>query len=298
MTMARVVGWTLTLGGVTLLGVWMLLPHTADFEANAAATAVATRTIEAREFWSTYRDASAHRMAGDCSAAVSAYRAALALRPQHEDSLYYLGNCLLDLERYDEAIDAYRQLVALNPDGSARAYVQWGLVHASLHPGAPLDLQEAGRLFQRAADLEPDSGAHLGLAEIAVLRGDLARAEQLLIPIATESPMNVPAPYLLGYLAWRTGAVAEAKQHLAVAVERMTAGTPPSKWSEEGDVKAAPALRWRALARQSVFGSQWLALRSHALASTSAHMGASRHADLDDAYRSLDAAIAAARTRR
>jgi hypothetical protein len=78
----------------------------------------------------------------------------------------------------------------------------------------------------------------------------------------------------------------------------MTAGTPPSKWSEEGDVKAAPALRWRALARQSVFGSQWLALRSHALASTSAHMGASRHADLDDAYRSLDAAIAAARTRR
>jgi tetratricopeptide (TPR) repeat protein len=214
-------------------------------------------------FWPAYRDATTRRMAGDCRAAVVSYGKAIALRPAHEDSLYYLGNCHLELGAYGEAIGAYRRLVAHNPDGSPRAYMQWGLAHASLAPGAPHDLEEAERLFQRARDLDPESGALLGLAEVAVLRGEPEKARRLLERASAEDSMSMAAPYLLGYLASRAGEQADAWRQFRLAVERGEMKKSPVAWSEEGDVKADPSLRWRALARQSVLGAHWIRLRAY-----------------------------------
>ena len=60
---------------------------------------------------------------------------------------------------------------------------------------------------------------------------------------------------------------------------------PAVKWTEEGDVKADPALRWRALARQSVLGDHWLRVREYAKGAGPAQ------ADMAREYRLLDAAL-------
>lgn len=73
--------------------------------------------------------------------------------------------------------------------------------------------------------------------------------------------MSVPAPFLLGYLAYRAGGREAARPHFAAAVARLCPPVTASRWSEEGDAKSAPERRWQALARQSVFGASWLAVR-------------------------------------
>jgi tetratricopeptide (TPR) repeat protein len=252
---------------------------------GARAATPPARAGAAQEFWATYRDATSRRTIGDCGSAVALYQRAVVLRPDHEDALYYLGNCHADLGEYDAAIDAYRRLVAVNPNGSSRAYIQWALVHALLTPEAPRDLERAQRLFQQALDLDPESGALLGLAEIAVLRGEADRAESLLTRVAAGDSMSVAAPYLLGYLAWRRAALDAAWRDFRLAVDRGALKKPPVAWSEEGDVKADPALRWRALARQSVFGAYWIRARAYV-----GGAGPGR-GDMEHEYRLLDAAL-------
>lgn len=273
-------------GGIAVLSAFGLIGIGAlALRPDSAPVAATADAAPAREFWATYRDATLRRTAGDPAGAAAAYERALRLRPDHEDSLYYLGNCRLEQRRFAEALEAYRRLVAVNPEGSSRGYMQWGLVHASLEPGAPRDLAEAERLFTRALEVDSDSGALLGLAEIALLRGDRERARGLLERADAENPMSVAAPFLLGYLASRRGAWDDARRLFERAIERGELKKPGVVWTEEGDVKADPALRWRALARQSVFGAHWLRLRTLAGQSDSALAAMKRE------YSLLEAAI-------
>ena len=75
--------------------------------------------------------------------------------------------------------------------------------------------------------------------------------------------MSMAAPYLLGYLAYLNGDKKEAWKWFQLAVQRAEMKKSQLKWTEEGDVKADPELRWHALARQSVFGRYWLPLRKY-----------------------------------
>lgn len=219
-------------------------------------------TESTQRFWHAYRAASHARSAGRFDEAIADYSRALVIRPGHEDSLYYLGNCYLERREYERALAAYQRLIALNQEGSSRAFMQVALVHASLDPAAPLDLSRAERFFERALTLDPDSGALLGLAELAVLRADWPRARETLLRVDADNSMSIAAPYLLGFLAYRDGDMREAWRWFTTAVDRGELKKSTIKWTEEGDVKADPALRWRALARQSVFGAQWMRLRA------------------------------------
>jgi tetratricopeptide (TPR) repeat protein len=214
-------------------------------------------------FWEAYQAASAARANGSQEQAAREYARALQIRPDHEDSLYYLGNCYLEQRAYRRALAAYERLTALNPNGSSRASMQSGLVYASLDPAAPVDLAAAERSFARALALDPDSGALLGLAEVAVLRGRWSRAQELLLQVEADNKMGLAAPYLLGFLAYRSGDSRKAWYWFTTAIGRGELKKPPIKWTEEGDVRGGPALRWRALARQSVFGGHWLRLRDY-----------------------------------
>jgi tetratricopeptide (TPR) repeat protein len=282
---ALVLGVCVTAGVIA----WTASRRSGEVQADVGTSRVAA----ARTFWATYQEASAHRSAGDCERAILLYREALRQRPGHEDSLYYLGNCLRERGDYGDAIEAYRQLADLNAAGSSRAWMQWALVHASLEPSAPFDIDRAGALLHRAMATDPDSGARLGLAEIALLRGDDARARLLLEQLTAESPLQVSAPYLLGYIASRTGDPAAGWQHFVVAVQRAAPAPGHVQWSEEGDVKAAPAMRWRALARQSMFGEAWLPPLM-TLASTGE---SPTPQDMHLTYAHLDDVIARARSR-
>lgn len=253
----------LGLGGaaIALAGVLgaTLLPRSRAAETNTASSTAS----EARQFWTAYNEASKQRAAGDMDAAVLAYAAALQLRPAHEDSLYYLGHCHLARGDRAMAIKAWEQLVEVNPEGSSRGYMQLGLAHAPLEPAAPVDLAIAARYFRRALDVDPDSGALLGLGEVALLRGDWREAAEALGRANDDNAMSLAAPYLLGYLAFRRGDQAAAWSFFQTAVSRAEVKKPAVKWTEEGDLKADPALRWRALARQSVFGAHWLRVRDY-----------------------------------
>lgn len=215
----------------------------------------------AHRFWALYGHAGNERTAGRLDSAARLYRQALDLRPDHEDSLYYLASCLREQGEYLEAVRLYQALIAQHPEGSSRGYMQLASIRASLDPGAPGDLADAQRLYERALAIDPDSGALLGLAEIAVLQQRPARAERLLASVETDNPISVAAPYLRGYLAFEAGHADDAWKYFATAVARFELKKGPVKWTEEGDLKASPELRWHALARQSVFGSSWLRLR-------------------------------------
>ena len=216
-----------------------------------------------RRFWETYRLASQKRAMGDLESAITLYRDALALKPGHEDSLYYQGNCYFECGRYPEAVMAYERLIAANPLGSSRGYMQLGLVYSSLEAGAPLNLDKATEYFQRTVQVDPDSGGQLALGEVAMLRGEWSKAWAALAGANADNPMSMAAPYLLGYLCFREGKNQEAWKWFRLAVQRGELKKPAMKWTEEGDVKADPELRWRALARQSVFGKYWLPLRKY-----------------------------------
>ncbi len=216
-----------------------------------------------RQFWDVYKQASQKRSAGEFEAAVSLYRKALTLKPNHEDSLYYMGNCFFELGRYQDAIRANQQLIKINPQGSSRGYMQLGLIHACLEPGAPFDLEKAGNFFQQTLQVDPDSGALLGIGEVALLQGKWQKASDTLQSANDDNPMSMAAPYMLGYLRYRKGERQEAWRWFRLAVQRGELKKPSLKWTEEGDVKADPELRWRALARQSVFGKYWLPLRRY-----------------------------------
>jgi hypothetical protein len=93
--------------------------------------------------------------------------------------------------------------------------------------------------------------------------------------------MSMAAPYLLGYLCYRQGQQAEAWRWFSLAVQRGELKKLALKWTEEGDVKADPELRWRALARQSVFGKYWLQLRKYT------EKGSYAQADMKKEYQQL-----------
>jgi len=241
-----------------------------------------------RRFWDSYREAGRKRSAGQFAEAISFYQQALALRPDHEDSLYYLGNCYFELARYSSAIENYQRLVAVNPKGSSRGYMQLGLIYASLEPGAPLDLAKASEYFEQTLAVDPDSGALLGRGEVAILQGKWEQAWKLLKEANADNAMSVAAPFLLGYLCDRKGQSKEAWQWFRLAVQRGEMKKLPVKWTEEGDLKADPELRWKALAKQSVFGQLWLPVRKYLKAPDFSA------ADMKQEYQRVDEALARA----
>jgi tetratricopeptide (TPR) repeat protein len=243
-----------------------------------------------QQFWETYNRAGQERAAGHLAEAIGLYQAALALKPGHEGSLYYLGNCYLDESRYREAISAYQRLIVVNPVGS-RGYFQLGLVYASLKAGAPFDPKKAEQFLRRALQVDPDTGALLGVGEVALLEGEWQQAQEALQGVNTDNNTGVAAPYLLGYLSWRKREPDQAWQWFRLGVERCKVKKPPIPWSQEGEFKADPELRWQALARQSIFGGNWLRLRKY-VKSPALSPGV-----MEQEYRRLSATIAAAQTR-
>lgn len=261
---------------------WLLARPPSERAGTAAAAAAPTG---AREFWDAFKAAGERRSEGDCAGAIGHYTRALALRPAHEDSLYYMGNCHAERGEREAAMAAYERLVEVNPEGSSRGYMQMGLLLAAPAADGRRDLAGAERLFTRALEVDSDSGALLGLAEVALLRHRWDDATRRLDAVSADNAMSIAAPFLQAYLAFRTGDRPRALTLFKRAVARGELKKGPVAWSEEGDVKADPELRWRALARQSVLGGYWVGLRRY-LAPPGPAM-----ADLEREMRALDAAI-------
>ncbi len=194
-----------------------------------------------RLFWRTFGEATALRIAGNCDGAVGVYRRALSLNPQHEDTLYYLGQCLQSGGRVVEARRAFEALVAVNPE-SARGHLALGAL--ALARAAGPDLTEAEARFARAHAInKEESGAMLHLGEIALVRDDGTQARRWLQAARRTNPKSVEAILLLGYLDWQAGDRQAAAARCAEAAGAAVVPAPVQGASSEGDRrKAAPPL--------------------------------------------------------
>lgn len=201
-----------------------------------------TEAAVEREFFAIRKRATRARLDGDLELAVRTYREALLVWPDHGDSLYYLGNCLLGLGREREALHAFSRRVAYAPTTSA-AWMQLGLLRLSGGDPALDDLDLAEAAFQRCHELNQEEARPLlMLGHVALLRGDLDAARAFHESAAAHNPRSVEARWHLGRLAWLAGDAARAKVLLEEAHQIAGTGQISASPSGEGDTKAGGAM--------------------------------------------------------
>ena len=124
------------------------------------------RKQQIRLFWDAYNSARSLRTRKEYEPAAREYERALEIDPQHEDSLYYLGSCLLEVGEYEKAVQVYERLVILNPR-SNRGLSQLGLLLSTPAPGAVLNLERARQMFERVSEVnQEESGPFLRLGQL------------------------------------------------------------------------------------------------------------------------------------
>jgi tetratricopeptide (TPR) repeat protein len=224
---------------VLLIGVWavIVLPGCARGAAREDNVPSPDRA-RSLEFWDRFRAATARRGEGDLAGAVRLYRDALSLDPRHEDSLYYLGQCLRGVGEPVEARRAFEDLIGVNP-ASARGHSALGALLASPDPAEPFDLSRAEAHLRRAFEINgEETGPMVRLAEVLIVLGRTAEAGEWLEGVTRTNPRAVEAAFLAGYLAWESGehGVARAFARKARAAARVAA--PPAGVLGEGDRRA------------------------------------------------------------
>lgn len=196
------------------------------------------RKTRVMEFWRLYHEASAARTRGDLAAAASSYQAALRIDPDHEDSLYHLGQCLQEAGQASGALAAFRHLVEVN-DSSARGHLALGSLLASVEDDGPWDLEGAERHLRRAHEINgEETGPMLRLGEVRLVRGDAGEAERWLNAAAATNPKSVEAALLSGFLRWKAGDRRSADEWFAKALKASRADAPVKGVLNEGDRKA------------------------------------------------------------
>jgi tetratricopeptide (TPR) repeat protein len=230
-------------GGAAAAVIVLLLPWSLMSCASPEAEPAATDERKARvvEFWRLYHEASASRARGDAAAAAASYEGALRLDPDHEDSLYHLGQILQERGRMAEALASFRRLVQVN-DNSARGHLALGALLASVAEDGPWDLERAEHHLRRAHEINgEETGPMMRLGEVRLLRRDAADAEHWLNAAAATNPKSVEAAFLSGYLRWKAGDVQAAREWYERALKASRTEAPIKGVLNEGDRKAAPA---------------------------------------------------------
>jgi enediyne biosynthesis protein E4 len=201
------------------------------------------------EFWRRQRAAmDAVKIEHDPLRAIPLFEAALALNPTHEDSHYYLAQCLAVQGDAAGALDHLRTLQRINPQ-SHRAFQQWGVLKAQ-SARTPEDLASADASLERAHAINPEeTGALLAWGEVALMRGNFPKAEERLGAVCQTNPKAVGGFFLRGYIAWKQGDAGRAQSLLDQARRARGKSWQPAGATSEGDVKAKLHLETRPLAR-------------------------------------------------
>lgn len=218
-------------------------------------------------FWESYHRAGTLRTQGQFGPAATAYRQALGIDPNHEDSLYYLATSLSEMGEYGEAESELRKLIRLNPE-SGRAWGQLGRLLSSRAPGAPTDLAAARQAFERQLSINREQvGPLLELGSLELNQGDLRRAEATFrTAVASGSP---EAKFLAGYVLFLEKRPEEARKFFRSVLEAYWADRRATAQGvlSEGDVLPAPGKPLTALQRaalRSALLSYWVDLESGA----------------------------------
>ena len=188
-------------------------------------------------FWQKQRTAmEAMKRDRDYARAARLFREALAIDPGHEDSHYYLANCLAAEGDSPGAIAELEALIRVNPQ-SHRAFQRKGELLAA----------SAASRSQLAAAVEPlnaalrlnseETGTLELLGEVALGLGDRAAAERRFLEACQANTRAASAWFLRGYIAWKRQDSPQAAAMLSAARNALGADWKPSGAVLEGDVK-------------------------------------------------------------
>jgi tetratricopeptide (TPR) repeat protein len=205
--------------------------------ASAADVADLTDPDQLRLFWRKQRAAMrAMKVDQDPVTAIGLFREALALDPVHEDSLYYLGNCLAATGDVEGALEQLAELMRLN-NMSHRAHKRWGTLRASTARGSA-DMDAAVRALERAYDInKEETGVLLVLGEVYLMRGDLAGAREILDLMVRTNPQADEAFFILGYVAWKQNDLPRSREMLQKAHDARREEWKPEGAVAEGEVE-------------------------------------------------------------
>jgi TolA-binding protein len=168
--------------------------------------------------------------------ATQLFREALALNPGHEDSHYYLANCLATAGDVTGAIAELDALARINPQ-SRRALQRKGeLLAASASSKA--QLERARQVLNDALRLNSEeTGALVLLGQVVLALGDGSAAEKLFAHACQANPQAANAFFFRGYIAWRQNNPRQASAMLAAARQARGRDWKPKGSALEGDVK-------------------------------------------------------------
>jgi tetratricopeptide (TPR) repeat protein len=188
-------------------------------------------------FWQTQHAAmDAMKREGNCDKAVPLFRDALVFNPAHEDSHYYLANCLVALGEIPAAIAELDVLARINPQNH-RAFQRRGeLLAASASSKGQLEL--ARRALNAAIRLNSEeTGTLLLLGQVALAQGDVALADQNFTHACQANPRAANGWFLRGYIAWKRRDSRQALAMLAAAHNARGPDWKPAGSALEGDVR-------------------------------------------------------------
>jgi len=168
--------------------------------------------------------------------AVSLFREALALNPNHEDSHYYLANCLAALGDVPAAIAELDTLAQINPQNH-RAFQRKGELLAA-SASSREQLAPARQALNAALHLNSEeTGTLVLLGQVALAQGDISSADQNLTRACQANARAANAWFLRGYIAWRRRDLQKASAMLTAAREARGPDWKPAGSVLEGDVK-------------------------------------------------------------
>lgn len=206
-------------------------------EPTAVVSEFSSERERVSEFWRRQRAAmNAMKVDDDLEGAIALFHGALELDPTHQDSLYYLANCLVATGDTDGALARFAQVVQINPL-SHRALKSWGSLRATTSATRG-ELDEALVALERALSINTEeTGVLQALAEVELLGGHERAAHGRLEMLLRANPHSRGGLFMLAYLSWKRGEGLYAKDLLQRAVEANSEDWKPSGAAAEGDVR-------------------------------------------------------------
>jgi tetratricopeptide (TPR) repeat protein len=164
------------------------------------------------------------------------FRDALAINPDHEDSHYYLANCLAASGDITGAIAELDALARINPQ-SRRAFQRKGeLLAASATSKHQLELARE-TLYSGLRLNSEETGTLVLLGQVALALGDYKAAEQHLAHACQANARATNAWFLRGYVAWKKQDLKHAEAMLASVRLARGPDWKPAGSVLEGDVR-------------------------------------------------------------
>ena len=227
--------------------------HEENRDSGTAATEMSDRE-RIVAFWEKQRAGmDAFKIEQDIPKAARLFAEALELNPDHEDSRYYLANCLAVQGEIDAAMTHLETLMEINPM-SHRAYKQWGIMRAMTADSAE-ELAAATRALERSLEInKEETGTLLVLGELALMQGDDDLARQRLEWTTSTNPRSTGGFFLQAYLAWQRG-----DTEASTALLRKAQGTRGEDWKPAGTVAEGDVASrmHKEVSPLSVYWEQW-----------------------------------------